>query len=119
MESKYPIIVVWSEEDAAFLAKVPALPCVMADGETAAQAVERVQEFVAEHLRIAQENGAAVPAPVTYDQFEAVEEEQQRQFLEAVQAEAERLVREGQQTAGRAWHRIGATGREIDPVFQR
>ena len=43
MNSKYEIIIYWSEEDDAYLAEVPELPGCVADGGTSAQRVEALQ----------------------------------------------------------------------------
>jgi predicted RNase H-like HicB family nuclease len=46
MVCKYEMILRWSEEDAAYLAEVPALPGCVAHGDTYAAAVKHAQEAI-------------------------------------------------------------------------
>ena len=46
MESKYQIIVRWSDEDAAYIAKVPELSGCKADGQTRQDAVTNVERAI-------------------------------------------------------------------------
>ncbi|WP_375418664.1 type II toxin-antitoxin system HicB family antitoxin [uncultured Hymenobacter sp.] len=59
----YPIILFWSEEDAAFIAKVPDLPGCLADGATQAEALSNVALIIDEWLITARELGRPIPAP--------------------------------------------------------
>lgn len=56
-----------SEADGGgFVALVPELPGCMADGETAAEALERAEDAIACWIEAALELGRAVPAPKMY-----------------------------------------------------
>lgn len=61
--SKYEIIIYWSEEDQAFLAEVPELPGCMADGDTHQSALLKVQEVISEWIEIAASLGRPIPEP--------------------------------------------------------
>jgi predicted RNase H-like HicB family nuclease len=63
MNSKYEIIIYWSEEDAAFVAEVPELPGCMADGQTYQQALTNVEQIIQEWLDTAKELGRPIPQP--------------------------------------------------------
>jgi predicted RNase H-like HicB family nuclease len=54
-QMKHEVIIVWSEEDDAFLANVPALPGCMTHGSTRAEALRNVEEAEALWLDTAQE----------------------------------------------------------------
>jgi predicted RNase H-like HicB family nuclease len=63
VESKYEIIIFWSEEDNAYVAEVPELPGCMADGQTYREALERAEEIIREWIETAKELGRPIPSP--------------------------------------------------------
>ncbi|MCJ7546371.1 MAG: type II toxin-antitoxin system HicB family antitoxin [Deltaproteobacteria bacterium] len=63
MDSKYEIIIFWSEEDNAFVAEVPELPGCMADGKTYQEALENAEQIIDEWIETAQEEGKLIPQP--------------------------------------------------------
>ena len=63
MNSKYEIIIYWSETDAAYIAEVPELAGCMADGATYAEALESAQTIIDEWVETAQSLGRSVPTP--------------------------------------------------------
>ena len=63
MDSKYEIIIFWSEEDRAYVAEVPELPGCMADGKTYHEALSNAEMIIQEWLETAQELGRPIPEP--------------------------------------------------------
>jgi predicted RNase H-like HicB family nuclease len=63
MDSKYGIIIFWSEDDEAFVAEVPELPGCMADGKTYQEALENAEQIIDEWIETAQEEGRPIPQP--------------------------------------------------------
>jgi len=63
MDSKYEIIIFWSEEDDAFVAEVPELPGCMADGKTYREALTNAERVIQEWIETAKELGRVVPRP--------------------------------------------------------
>jgi len=63
VESKYEIIIFWSEEDGAYLAEVPELPGCMADGQTYREALEKAEVIIREWIETAKELGRPIPSP--------------------------------------------------------
>ena len=63
MNSKYEIIIYWSNEDEAHIAEVPELAGCMADGKSCAEALENVQVVIAEWIETAQSLGRLIPEP--------------------------------------------------------
>ena len=63
MESRYEIIIFWSDEDNAFVAEVPELPGCMADGKTYHEALSHVEQIIQEWIETAQELGRPIPQP--------------------------------------------------------
>ena len=61
--SKYELILLWSEEDQAFIAEVPELPGCMADGASYAEAVANAEKVIQEWIQTAQEMGRPIPTP--------------------------------------------------------
>ncbi len=63
MNSKYEIIIYWSDEDEAFIAEVPELPGCMADGKTYQEALRNVEIIISEWIVTAKELGRQIPQP--------------------------------------------------------
>jgi len=63
MDSKYEIIIFWSQEDDAFVAEVPELPGCMADGKTYHEAVANAEQIIQEWIETAREEGRPIPQP--------------------------------------------------------
>ena len=63
MDSKYEIIIFWSEEDEAYVAEVPELPGCMADGKTYQEAVANAEQIIQQWIETAKELGRPIPKP--------------------------------------------------------
>jgi len=63
MDSKYEIVIFWSNEDNAFVAEVPELPGCMADGKTYREALSNAERIIQEWIETAQEIGRPIPQP--------------------------------------------------------
>jgi predicted RNase H-like HicB family nuclease len=61
--SRYEIIIYWSDEDQAFIAEVPELPGCAADGETYEDALSNVQTIMDEWIETARDLGREIPKP--------------------------------------------------------
>ena len=60
---KYEIILYWSKDDNAYIAEVPELAGCMADGQTAQEALQNVEQIIEEWIETASELGRKVPEP--------------------------------------------------------
>ncbi len=60
---KYEVILYWSDEDQAFIAKVPELPGCAADGATYQEALSNAEVVIREWIDTAKELGRPVPRP--------------------------------------------------------
>lgn len=60
---KYERIIYWSEQDQKFIVEVPELAGCMADGETAAEALENVETVISEWIETAKSIGWEIPVP--------------------------------------------------------
>ncbi|HBA83655.1 MAG TPA: hypothetical protein DCZ95_06125 [Verrucomicrobia bacterium] len=63
MQSKYEIIIYWSEADGSFVAEVPELPGCMADGKTYQKALSNAEVVIQEWIETAKALGRAIPEP--------------------------------------------------------
>lgn len=63
MDSRYEIIIFWSDEDDAYVAEVPELPGCMADGQTYQEALANAEQAIQEWIETAQEIGRPIPPP--------------------------------------------------------
>jgi predicted RNase H-like HicB family nuclease len=61
MNTKYEIVVYWSEQDKCFLAEVPELPKLITDGATRVEALRNAEEMIDAYLKTASEAGWSVP----------------------------------------------------------
>lgn len=61
--SRYEIILYWSNEDQAFIAEVPELPGCSADGETYEDALQNVRVIMDEWIETARDLGREIPKP--------------------------------------------------------
>ncbi|GMQ30445.1 type II toxin-antitoxin system HicB family antitoxin [Algoriphagus confluentis] len=63
IESKYEIIIYWSEADQSFIAEVPELAGCTADGKSYAEALKNAETVISEWLETAKELGRTIPKP--------------------------------------------------------
>ena len=63
MDSRYELIIYWSDEDNCFLVEVPELPGCMADGATYEEAIKNCLVVVDEWLQTAMDLGREIPQP--------------------------------------------------------
>ena len=63
MSRQYEVLIQWSDEDHAFVARVPELPGCMAHGSTRAAAQQNIEQAIAFWLETAREYGDLVPEP--------------------------------------------------------
>lgn len=61
MNSKYEIVVYWSETDGCFLAEVPELPSLITDGKMRVDALRNAEALIDEYLKTARETGWPIP----------------------------------------------------------
>ena len=64
--TEYKVAIYWSEDDQAFLAKVPELPGCMADGESYQDALVNVEITINEWRKAAHKLGRKIPSPKIY-----------------------------------------------------
>ena len=62
-DSRYEIILHWSDEDEAFIAEVPELAGCTADGHTHAEASGNVERVIQEWIEVAKEHSRPIPEP--------------------------------------------------------
>jgi predicted RNase H-like HicB family nuclease len=63
MNTKYEIIIYWSENDLSFIAEVPELPGCMADGLTYQEALANVSEVIDNWIDTAKSLNRVIPIP--------------------------------------------------------
>ncbi len=63
MNSRYELVVYWSQDDDCFVVEVPELPGCMSDGKTYQEAVSNVEIVIAEWIETAKALGRAIPEP--------------------------------------------------------
>jgi len=63
MNTKYEIVVYWSEVDGCFFAEVPELPKMITDGATRVEALRNAEDMIDAYLKVAREAGWPIPEP--------------------------------------------------------
>ena len=63
MNTKYEIVVYWSEPDGCFLAEAPELPKLITDGTRRIEALRNTEEMIDACLKTASEAGWSMPEP--------------------------------------------------------
>jgi predicted RNase H-like HicB family nuclease len=63
MQTRYELVIYWSNDDGCFLAEVPELPGCMADGASHQEAVRNVEVVIDEWISTARELGRHIPEP--------------------------------------------------------
>ena len=63
MNSKYEIIIYWSEKDGCYIAEVPELAGCMADGNSYASALDNAQKIIDEWIETALLQHRVIPQP--------------------------------------------------------
>ena len=63
MNSRYEIVIYWSDEDGCYLAEVPELPGCIADGASYQEALANAEMAMNHWLEIARELGRPIPVP--------------------------------------------------------
>ncbi len=66
MLDKYQVIIRWSDLDNAYIAEIPELPIVAADGTSREEALSKVYEVGEIWMQMAQEKGWTIPKPLTW-----------------------------------------------------
>lgn len=96
MSMKYPVIVVWSEVDEAFLAGIPQLAGCVAHGETQTEAVEALVDLADQWVATAKEKGWIIPKPKCSSDLEREHQlqlqRQQEEFSAALKAGVEQSL---------------------------
>jgi predicted RNase H-like HicB family nuclease len=77
--STYGILLLWSEDDQAFLAQVAELPGCIAHGETREEAITNAQIAIENWLETAAALGRPIPKPMDWD---ALQEQAAKQALD-------------------------------------
>ena len=63
MNSRYELVIYWSQDDDCFVVEVPELPGCMSDGKTYQEAVSNAEAFIAEWIETARALGRSIPEP--------------------------------------------------------
>ena len=63
MDSKYEMVIYWSDDDGTFVVDIPELPGCMADGRTYREAAANAEIIIQEWVAAARDLGREIPQP--------------------------------------------------------
>ena len=63
MDSKYEMVIYWSDDDGTFVVDIPELPGCMADGRTYREAAANAEIIIQEWVATARDLGREIPQP--------------------------------------------------------
>ena len=63
MNSRYELVIYWSQDDDCFVVEVPELPGCMSDGNTYQEAVSSAEVVIAEWIETARALDRSIPEP--------------------------------------------------------
>lgn len=66
---RYPMVIHWSDEDDAYLARFPGLPGIGISGRTPAEAAQKGQEVIVVYVIGHIDAGLPLPEPVAHEQI--------------------------------------------------
>jgi predicted RNase H-like HicB family nuclease len=98
MNIEYPIQIIWSDEDQAYIATALGLAGCLADGETPESAMQNLKVIIGEWVETAQDQNRPIPVPFSAQtmakfQLELLQVQQQR-LQEFIQMQVSQLVKE-------------------------
>ena len=88
----YSIMLVWSDDDEAFVATVPELPGCMAHGQTRQDAIEQTEIAINNWLETARELGRQIPPPRHLADYEKELDERVAKSSEELKAEMSQAI---------------------------
>ena len=97
MNQNYSIVLLWSPEDDAYIARVNELPGCFADGATAAEAVAALDLVIEDWVEEANRIGKPVPPPVTTQTVDQMATAAAQQFRTFMQGQLDKLVEQAKQ----------------------
>jgi len=96
----YPIFLIYSEEDQAWLARVDQLGGCVVDGKTPEEALANARKAIDVWIEVSQELDREIPTPLTVERLESLQGEaiakQQELFQNAVRQVADDVLRQFQ-----------------------
>ena len=91
----YGLVVVWSEQDQAYLAQAIDLPGCIADGETREEAVANAVDVIQDWIDTAKELGREVPPVLSHEDYERIS----RKVIQQTQADFKKALEDAVQKA--------------------
>jgi predicted RNase H-like HicB family nuclease len=88
----YSVIIIWSDEDEAFIVTVPELPGCRAHGETKSEALAEAQIAIENWMDTARELGREIPAPKHFVDYEKELDQSLAKSAEELQSDMSQAI---------------------------
>jgi predicted RNase H-like HicB family nuclease len=92
MKIEYPVQIIWSQQDGAYLAISAELPGCVSDGQTPEEAMANFRVIVEEWIETAKEEGRDIPKPMTVDDFARLQQAAQANLQKHIESEVKKVV---------------------------
>lgn len=92
MKTEYAVQIIWSPEDAAYLAIPAELNGCIADGKTPEEALANLRVVIDEWISVAEEDGRPIPKPMNVEDMGRLQQQAQINLQKHIEAEVKRAV---------------------------
>ena len=92
MKTEYPVQIIWSQQDGAYLAIAANLPGCVADGQTPEEALKNYRVVVEEWIETAKEDGRKIPKAMTLEDFSRMQQAAQAKLQKHIEGEVAKAV---------------------------
>jgi len=94
MKIEYPVQIIWSQQDGAYLAISAELPGCVADGPTPEEALANFRIVVDEWIETAKLENRQIPKPMTIDDFARLQQQAQDGLRKQIEDEVKKVVQQ-------------------------
>lgn len=116
MNIEYPVQIIWSQQDGAYLAISAELAGCVADGPTPEEALANFRVVVEEWIETAKLENRPIPKPMTIDDFARLQQQAQDELRKQIENQVKKVVHQilthliQSQPSAAPWHiRTGMT----------
>ena len=92
MKPEYPVQIIWSSEDNAYVAIALGLEGCVSDGKTQEEALANLKIVIKEWLEVAEEEGRQIPEAMTVQQWAEIKQKSNAALKQHIENEVKKAV---------------------------